>query len=86
MHKSQNYRGILEMKCAFGKHSITRQKRLRDLIREPNRPVVILVVTIRECHKKPGIGDAFHDRKKPLRDDRSRGPDTLPAQRMNVFL
>ena len=76
----------LEMKCAFGKDSITSQKRLRDLIREPNRPVVILVVTIRECHKKSGIGDAFHDREKPLRDERSRGPDTLPAQRMNVFL
>jgi hypothetical protein len=46
---------------------------------------VVAVAAIGERHQQTGIGDAFHDVENPLRDDKSLGPRTVPASRMNGF-
>jgi hypothetical protein len=44
---------------------------------------VVLVGAIEERDQQSGVGDAGHGRVKPFRDDKSRGPRTAPANRMN---
>src|SRR6266568_2429507 len=42
---------------------------------------MVLVVSIAERNDKACVGDAFHEREKPFREDKSRGPATFPAKR-----
>jgi hypothetical protein len=41
------------------------------------------VVAVGKGDQKARVRDAFHDREKPFREDRSRGPLIDPASRMN---
>src|SRR2546426_11548930 len=43
------------------------------------------VTTICERHQETGISNAGHLVEKPLRCDRSAGPRTVPARRINFF-
>ena len=45
---------------------------------------MVPVVTVGEGDKKTGIRDPFHERENPFREERSRGPLTDPASRMNA--
>jgi hypothetical protein len=45
---------------------------------------VIAIVAVCERDQEPGIGDAFHEREKALREEWSRGPEIAPAQRMKA--
>jgi hypothetical protein len=43
------------------------------------RPEVMAVMAVAECNNETGVGNSFHLREKPFRDDRSLGPDIAPA-------
>ena len=78
--------GILKMKGGFCEHRLTGKQRLGNLRSQMQRPLVVGIATINERDEKPGIGDAFQAREKPLRMDRPFGPFTLPARRINPWL
>jgi hypothetical protein len=42
------------------------------------------IVPVGERDQEPGVGDAFHEREKPFREERSFEPRTEPASRMNA--
>jgi hypothetical protein len=46
-------------------------------------PLVMPVMAVGKGDQKTRVRDAFHDREKPFREDRSRGPLMDPASRMN---
>lgn len=79
-------RGVLKMKSRFSEHRLTGKQRLGNLRSQMQRPLVVGVATINECDQKPGIGDAFQAREKPLRLERFFGPFMLPARRINPWL
>lgn len=72
-----------EVKRSLRKDRLAGQEGLGDPLRDANRPFVVTIVTIRECDEESGVGNARHEREKPLRAERSRGPRTAPAKRMN---
>ena len=82
-HQRQNGLHVLQMKSRFGENRLAREERLGDLFRDADGPIVMIVVAIGKRDKKAGIGDAFHSRENPFRDDRLRAPLTDPASRMN---
>jgi hypothetical protein len=82
-HQRQDNLHVLQMKRRFGEHSFTGEERFRDLLGDSDGPVVMPVVAIGKCDKKTSVCNAFHEREKPLRDERSRAPFTDPASRMN---
>jgi hypothetical protein len=43
-------------------------------------PLMVNVVAVSESDQKSRIGDPSHFFEKPLRSDRSPGPETLPAK------
>jgi hypothetical protein len=75
--------GVLEVEGSFREHGLAREQRLRDLLRNRHRPVVMLIVAIGERHEKARVGDPSPDRENPFRSDRSRGPLAEPARAMN---
>jgi hypothetical protein len=42
---------------------------------------MVVVVAVGEGDEEAGIGNALHEREKPLRRDKSSGPLTAPAKR-----
>ena len=70
-----------EMKRALRQHRLTGKKRRINARRDANRPVMMLVAAIGECHEKTSVGDALH-LVKPLRVERSAASRTEPASRM----
>jgi len=91
--KSQSYETLLQhreddghasqVKPRFCQDCLTGQERLADLLSHANRPLVMAIVAVGEGDEEPGIRNAPHERANPLREDRSRGPRTEPASRMN---
>lgn len=79
----QSHRGTLEVKCGLRKHSLASQKRFGEPNRNLSSPPMVFIVGIRKRHQKPRIGNALHEREKPLRVDRSRVPCTEPASLIN---
>src|SRR5438552_18361117 len=71
------------MKGRFGQDHLTGQHGLREALGHADGPVVVTVIPVCERDQEPGAGEPFHEREKPLRDDRSRAPRTEPARRMN---
>jgi hypothetical protein len=53
------------------------------LFRDANCPLVMRISAIGECDEETGIRDPLHARENPFRFERSRGPRTTPARRMN---
>jgi hypothetical protein len=80
----ENERDIAQVKRGLGQNRFASQQRFRDAARDADCPVVMSIVSIGEGDKKPGIGNAFHEREKPLRLERSFDPRTLPAKRMKA--
>lgn len=73
----------MQMKCGFGKDRVACQQRLGYLIRDAERPIVILIPTIGERHQEARVSDCFHLRENPFRVDRSAGPAMTPASLRN---
>jgi hypothetical protein len=46
---------------------------------------VVAIAPVGEGDEEPGIGDALHERAKPFRAERSRGPRTVPASRRKAW-
>jgi hypothetical protein len=80
-----NDRGIAEVKSRLGKNGFARQQWCLDVIRNSDRPIVILVSFGRESDEESGIRNAVHDLEKPLRFERSRDPLMIPASFINGF-
>jgi len=57
----------------------TGEERFRHFLGKIDSPPVMAIRTIPKCHDKTGIGDALHRREYPLREDRSAGPEIVPA-------
>ncbi len=61
----------LEVEGRFGKDGLARQQGRRYLLGEPDRPVMVAVVGVRECDQEPCVGDPGHAFAKPFREDKS---------------
>jgi hypothetical protein len=83
---SHYQRGVLKMEGRFREHRLAGKQRLGNLCGQMQRPLVVGVTAINKRDQKPGIGDAFQAREKPLRLERFFGPFTLPARRINPWL
>ena len=77
--------GILKMEGGFREHRLAGKQRLGNLRSQIHRPLMVGIATINKRDQKPGIGDAFQAREKPLRLERFFGPFTLPARRINPW-
>jgi hypothetical protein len=84
-YRSQHQNRVPQVKCGFGENRFSRQERLANLPANAAGPFVVGVVAIRESDQETGAGDRPHLRENPLRPDRSAGPATAPASRMNGF-
>jgi hypothetical protein len=73
----------LEAEGRFGENGLARQQGRRYLLGESDGPLMVAVVSIRECDQEACVGNPCHDFEKPVRDERSWGPLTEPASRMN---
>jgi hypothetical protein len=74
------------MKSSFREHGFAGQGRLAEASRNLKRPGMMFVATIGKCDEKAGVGNSSHKRANPFRCDRSGGPSTEPARRMNLFV
>jgi|SRR6202158_5290392 len=83
LKEPQDDRHALQVKCRLGQDSLAGQQRLGHALCDLHCPVVVAVVSIRECDQKAGIGDALQERENPLRFERSRGPRIVPARCRN---
>jgi hypothetical protein len=83
---------ILEVERGFRQYRLTSLQWRCDAFRQGDGPAMVLVGPIGKCDEKAGVGDAFHGLcarprprtglEKPLRDERSSGPESAPASRM----
>src|ERR1017187_9808657 len=83
LDKGKNQGTAAQLKGAFRQHGVARNQGFSDLLRDFNRPVVMVVVAVAEANQETGIGYCLHGREKPLRLERSLGPSTAPARRRN---
>jgi hypothetical protein len=67
------------MKCRFGQNGLARQDRPRDSLCYFKSPIAKLVSRPHKGYEKPRVRDDVHLREKPLREERSGGPITVPA-------
>ena len=82
----QHQRRILQMERRLRENGLAREQGLREALSDTDRPLVMTVVAIGERDQEARVGDALHERVKPLRFERSFGPRTLPASRMYGLL
>jgi hypothetical protein len=73
----------LQMKRRLRQDGLAGEQRFGHALRHLNGPLMVAVITIGEPEEKSGIRDALHERRNPLRVDRSVAPRTTPARRMN---
>jgi hypothetical protein len=71
------------MKCRLRQDWFTGEKRLGDVLAQLKSPRVVCIRSIRKSDQKTRIGDPLHDVEKPFLFERSLGPFTIPASRMN---
>lgn len=83
-HHREHERDVVQVKGGLGQHGFARQRGFGDPVGDTNRPLMVLVIPIGECDQKSSVGNGFHDRENPFREDRSFGPRTEPARRMNA--
>ena len=76
---------VMQMKGRLGQDGFAAQERLRQALRHLDGPFVVAVSPVRERDQESGVRYALHDREKPFRDERSLGPRTVPASRMNAW-
>lgn len=89
INKSFTYHGehkgnALQMKCRLRQHWFAGQQRFSHKFRHCERPIVIGVGSVGESDEKAGVRNAPHDFENPLRLDKSFGPRTEPASRINA--
>src|SRR5712671_619565 len=65
------------MICSLCEHRLARQSGPCDLPCYLDSPIVILVVFPCQGHQQARIGDGFHPREKPLREETSGGPPLI---------
>lgn len=80
----QSESDVLQVKRRLGENCFAGQKRARHTLGEDDRPFMVPVVSVGKSDQEPGVGDPLHFREKPLREERSLGPRTLPARRMKA--
>jgi hypothetical protein len=73
----------LQVKRRLGQYRFTSEQGLGHLLGDLHRPLVIVIVAVRERDQQSGIGNAYQGRENPFRFDRSRAPRIVPAKRMN---
>ena len=83
MQEPQRQRTTAQVKRSLSQHGFTGQQRLGYPFGNPDCPVVVIIVAIREHDEKTCVGDGLHLRENPLRLERSVGPATAPAKRRN---
>lgn len=59
---AQDDRNVLEVKGRFCEHRLTGQKRLGDLLGQPDRPIMVHIVTVGEGHQETCVGDGVGSR------------------------
>jgi hypothetical protein len=82
----QNAAAGTQVKACFGQHRLTSEKRFGDLLGQVGRPPVMTVCAVPESHNEASIGNALHRREYPFREERSAGPEMVPACRMKRCL
>jgi len=65
------------LKGSFGQNSFARQQGFGNSLCDIHGPNMVLVVPSGECPYEAGIGDAFHERENPLREETSGGPPVI---------
>lgn len=86
LDQTENQSRIPEMISAFRQNGFTGQQGFRNLACQCQCPLVVPVMPIRKGHDETGIRDTFHFLLNPLRVERPRGPETVPANCMNFPL
>jgi len=81
--KGQNQGTAAQVEGGFRQHGFARKQGFGDLLRDSQRPKVMVVVAVAEANQETRIGYGLHGREKPLRRERSLGPSTAPAKRRN---
>ncbi len=74
------------MECGFRQHRVAGQQRLIDAFGDVDRPGVVTVVPVPESDDESRVRNSLHRRVNPFREERSRGPLSLPAWRRKVRL
>jgi len=67
------------MKCGFGQNSLAGQNGPSNSLCHFESPIAKLVSRTNQSYEEPGVRDDVHLREKPLREERSGGPITVPA-------
>lgn len=83
LQHGEDDRHVSEVKPASARTASQVKRGSLDLLGHADGPPMVPIVAVRERDEEAGIGNAFHERANPLREDRSRGPRTEPASRMN---
>jgi hypothetical protein len=81
-NQGKDQRHALQVERRLGQHRFASEQGFRHLLGDADGPRVVLVGAVGKRHQKSRVGDTFHAREKPFRDDRSLGPRTEPAKRM----
>jgi hypothetical protein len=71
-----------QVKRRFRQYRFARQQRLGEGPGDFGCPPMV-IPSVAESHQEAGIGNRPHLREKPFRFERSGGPSTAPASRMN---
>lgn len=81
-YQIQNKLNRTQMIGGFGQDWFACQCRPAQPSRDLYCPIVVKISRVRESDNETSIGNGFHERLKPLRVERFRGPLILPASRI----
>ena len=68
------------MKRSFRENSFAGKQRRLQNAQQVNCPIMILITSIGNCHKKPCIRDRFQMELYPFREDKSGVPSMQPIK------